>query len=102
MDWAAIKKELLSDPQTKREYQALAFEHELARSIIRRRLEKGLTQRQLAARAGTKQPAISRLESGASKPSLTLLERVADALDANVVVRIEPRPSRRRPTASRK
>ncbi len=66
------------------------------------------------ARAGTRQPtlaglsggsggpAISRLESGnakpsitlrerVAKPSITLLERVAKALDATVVVRIEPR-----------
>lgn len=92
MEWADVKKELLSDPATRREYNALAMEHELARSIIKRRLEKKLTQRQLATRAGTQQPVISRLESGTAKPSLTLLERVANALDADVVVRLEPHP----------
>ena len=100
MDWSDVKKELLRDPATKREYDALSFEHELARSIISRRLEKKLTQRQLATRAGTQQPVISRLESGTAKPSITLLERVAKALDADVVVRIEGRPSvpaKRRP-----
>ncbi len=93
MDWSEVKKELLRDPAMRVEYEALSFEHELARSIIRRRLEMKLTQRQLAARAGTRQPAISRLESGNAKPSITLLERVAKALDATVVVRIEPRAS---------
>lgn len=93
MEFGDIKKELLRDPATMREYEALALEHELARSIIKRRLEKKLTQRQLAARAGTRQPVISRLESGTAKPSLTLLERVAKALDADVVVRLEGRPA---------
>ena len=93
MEWDEVKQDLLRDPATKREYAALAFEHELSRSIIKRRLEKKLTQRQLAARAGTRQPVISRLESGRVKPSITLLERVAKALDADVVVRLEGRPA---------
>jgi transcriptional regulator with XRE-family HTH domain len=95
MEWNDLKKELLRDPATRREYDSLSFEHELARSIISRRLEKKLTQRQLAARAGTQQPVISRLESGSAKPSITLLERVAEALDATVVVRLEPRAATR-------
>ena len=99
MKWHDVKQGLLADPGVAREYDALKMEHELARSIIQRRLEKGLSQRQLAERADTKQPVISRLESGNSTPSLSLLQRVARALDADVVVRIEeqsaPRKTRR-------
>ncbi|MDZ4277706.1 MAG: helix-turn-helix transcriptional regulator [Dehalococcoidia bacterium] len=90
MNWKEVKRELLTDPRVAEEYEALEPEYQLARSILAQRLAKGLSQRQLAARAGTKQPAISRLEGGAAKPSLRLLERVADALDADVVVRLEP------------
>jgi len=96
MNWKDVKKELLSDPRVAEEYEALEPEYQLARSILARRLAKGLSQRQLAARARTKQPVISRLESGAAKPSLRLLERVAEALDADVVVRLEPHGRRAR------
>lgn len=43
------------------------------------RLRAGLTQRQLAARAGTSQPAIARWESGVVQPSL---ERLRDLIRA--------------------
>ena len=91
MNWKEVRKQMLADPKVKREYDALEPEFQLARSLISQRLAKGWSQRELADRVGTKQPVISRLESGATKPSLTLLERVARALDADVVVRIEPR-----------
>ena len=90
MNWKEIKREMLRNPEVAREYGALEPEYQLARSIISQRMAKGLSQRQLAQRVGTKQPVISRLESSSSKPSLTLLERVANALDATLVVRIEP------------
>jgi transcriptional regulator with XRE-family HTH domain len=90
MNWEEVKKDMLRNLRVAKEYQALEAEHQLARSILTQRLAKGLSQRQLAARARTKQPVISRLETGAGKPSLRLLERVANALDADVVVRLEP------------
>jgi transcriptional regulator with XRE-family HTH domain len=86
MDWKDVRRDLLRNPEVKREYDALEAEFQLASSLIARRLAKGLSQRQLANRIGTKQPVISRLESGESKPTLSLLKRVADALDAKVVV----------------
>lgn len=101
MKWHDVKREMLSNPDVAREYEALKMEHELARSIIRRRLEKGLSQRQLAERADTRQPVISRLESGNSTPSLSLLQRVAKALDADVVVRIEEQSAPRKKSRAR-
>ena len=103
MNWKEVKKEMLRDARVAEAYEALEPEHQLARSILARRLAKGLSQRQLASRAGTKQPVISRLESGTGKPSLRLLERVASALDADVVVRLEPHngKARTRPRAQR-
>ena len=46
----------------------------------------GLSQTELAHRVGTKQPVISRLESGAGNPTLDLLRRVAKALDTELHV----------------
>jgi len=91
MSWRELKREMLQNPAVAREYDGLTMEHELARSIIGRRLAKGLSQRQLAERASTRQPVISRLESGNATPSLSLLQRVANALDAEVVVELHAR-----------
>jgi hypothetical protein len=38
--WRDVQREMLSDPDVAREYDALKIEHELARSIIRRRIDK--------------------------------------------------------------
>ena len=102
MDLKDVKRELLKNPEVKRDYDALDAEFKLASTIIERRLAKGLSQRQLASRIGTKQPVISRLESGDSKPTLSLLKRVADALDAEVVVTLEDKGRRRAPKAAKR
>ena len=98
MDFEEVKRRLLKDPETRREYDALEAEYQLARSIIGRRIAKRMTQAQLATKAGTKQPVISRLESGNSKPSLALLQRVAEALDSRVIITLEETPKQRRAT----
>ncbi|MGQ0703587.1 MAG: helix-turn-helix transcriptional regulator [Gemmatimonadales bacterium] len=51
----------------------------------------GLTQEELARRAGTSQPAVARLESGEAAPNLATLERLAQAADCELEVRIVPR-----------
>lgn len=55
------------------------------------RILRGLTQEQLAEKVGTKQPSIARLESGRSTPNLDFLQRVAEALNTQVEIRIVPR-----------
>ncbi len=45
-----------------------------------------LTQRELAARMGTSQAAVARLEAGGTGASLTSLQKVAGALDLKVIV----------------
>lgn len=45
--------------------------------ILEARLKIGMTQEVLAKKMGTKQPAIARLERGASFPSLRMLDRMA-------------------------
>lgn len=85
--------ELKKDPEFARAYQERAPEFELARAIIRRRLDLGLTQAQLAAQAGTKQANISRLENAAGNPSFSLLQRVTRALHTQLVVTLAAAPS---------
>ena len=62
---------------------------DLADDILRFRMEKGWSQAELAEHAGTKQANISRLESGLSNPSVNFLQKIAKALDATIVLRLE-------------
>src|SRR5260221_4366153 len=60
----------------------------LARQLRDARERAGLTQGELAARAGTKQPNIARLESGRVVPRLALLQKIARALGRRLDVRL--------------
>ncbi len=92
MNWKEHKKRLLTEPEFKKEYEALAPEYKLASTLIRLRLAKGLTQEQLAKLLNTKQESIARLESGGSLPSLSTVKKVAKALDAELEINLRPKP----------
>lgn len=64
----------------------------IARFVIMRRAELGLTQEQLAERMGTSHSAISRIESGQHRTSVATLERLAHALEARFVMGFETGP----------
>ncbi|MGE5342266.1 MAG: helix-turn-helix domain-containing protein [Candidatus Omnitrophota bacterium] len=77
----ALLEEQLKSENFRVEYEALEEEFELAKEIIRLRKEAGLTQQQLAQKAGTSQPSIARLESGEYKNlTLTFLRKIGNAL----------------------
>lgn len=57
--------------------------------ICAARRRRGWTQEELARRTGTSQSAIARLESGRALPRMRTLRRLADALEARLVVRLE-------------
>lgn len=56
----------------------------LGQMVYDRRVELGLTQAELAERAGMTQPQLSRLESGGATPTVPLLIRLAAALSADL------------------
>jgi predicted transcriptional regulator len=84
-----MKAELLTDPTTKAEYDALAGEFAIAHELISARARAGLSQAEVAQRMGTTQSVVARLESGRRPPSLRTVQRYAQALGARAVVRIE-------------
>jgi ribosome-binding protein aMBF1 (putative translation factor) len=63
-------------------------------AVRERRLALGLSQVELATRAGMTQPALSRLEAGGVVPTIPLLERISIALDADLIVEIAPHAAR--------
>jgi DNA-binding XRE family transcriptional regulator len=78
-----LLKQRLKNKVFRNEYADLAEEFELAEEIIRLRVEKNMTQKDLARMAGTSQPAIARIESGRyNNVSMTFLKRIGKALDA--------------------
>ena len=81
-----FKKELLKDPEWKKGYDALELEFSIIEQVIRKRLDSGLSQKQLAEKIGTKQSAISRLEGGNISPSVAFLEKVAEALGGKLQI----------------
>ena len=62
----------------------------IGQAVRERRLALGLSQVELATRAGLTQPALSRLEAGGVVPTIPLLERISMALDAELIVDIAP------------
>lgn len=62
----------------------------IGEAVRDRRLALGLSQTELATRAGMTQPALSRLEAGGVIPTIPLLERISAALDADLIVQISP------------
>jgi transcriptional regulator with XRE-family HTH domain len=56
----------------------------LARNVRRLRLERGLSQEELAAEASTRQALVSEVESGDANPTLDSLARLAQALQVDL------------------
>lgn len=69
----------------------------LARELRKLREAAGLSQSELAAKVGTKQPGIARAESGEVMPTLDLVFKIASACGYRVALRFEPRKKERRP-----
>ena len=92
----SLKTRALARRDLREAYDALAEEFSFLGEILKARTEAGLTQAEVAARTGTTQSAIARLESGAAKhsPSIATLQRYAGALGH----RVEVRSAKRRAT----
>ena len=85
-----FKARALARPDVRREYETLEEEFEILDEILRARAEAGVTQAELAARIGTTQSAVARLETGLGKhsPSIGTLKRYASALGYRLQVRL--------------
>ena len=83
-----FKARLLANPKVGVEYDALAPEFEISAELVKARLRAGLSQAELAARMGTSQSTIARLESGQTLPTTKTLLRFAKATGSKIHVRL--------------
>jgi len=84
-----------NDPKRIAAYEQEIVNADLARKIFELRTEAGLSQRELAERVGTSASAICRLEDADYEGhSLSILKRIAEALDRRVEIRFLPKRTR--------
>lgn len=89
----------LAEPLTERGRAAYEDEARISQFrefVFRLRTQAGLTQGELAARMGTTQSAIARMECGGTQPTLATLEKLAAAVGHELVVAVSPRLSTNR------
>lgn len=82
--FAQLKREMLRDKAIRLAYEADRIEHEIISALIRKRIQKKLSQAQVAKKAKMHQSAIARLEGGRFSPTIETVSRVANALDVHV------------------
>ena len=87
--WNTYKQKLLKDPEFKRLYDESQPEFEIARAIIRARIEKKITQADLAEKMNPTQSVISRVEQARTSPSISFLKRLAAALNTTLQVQFK-------------
>ena len=83
-----LKGELLKNKDFCLEYESQNPEFQIACQIIEARIKKDMSQAELADKIHSGQAVISRLEGLNSKPSLSLLTKVAKALDTKIILTI--------------
>ena len=85
----------MKNPQFKAQYDALEEEFNLLDEVIKARKRAGLTQAEIAARMGTKAPAVARIEAGGGSkhhsPSIATLRRYAEAVGCKLKIEFVPR-----------
>jgi len=84
-----LKTRAFARPGVKKAYDDLGEEFAFLDEVLKARAEAGLTQAKVAARVGTTQSAIARLESAQRRhsPSIATLQRYAKALGYKVEIR---------------
>ena len=85
-NYQEFKKEMLSNPEIKAEYDDLEAEFDIIQAMIDARKKQNITQKELSERTGITQADISRIENGTRNPSLEMLKRLAKGLGMRLKV----------------
>ncbi|GAA1685088.1 hypothetical protein GCM10009745_31940 [Kribbella yunnanensis] len=87
--WDEVRGRRMGEPGAEVAYDAARRAFELGAAVRTMREERGWTQTRLAEAAGMTQSALARFEAGGTIPTLALLERIAQAFEARLVVRFD-------------
>ncbi|WMX45808.1 helix-turn-helix domain-containing protein [Streptomyces roseicoloratus] len=80
---------LVESPEVVAERAEIRLAMAFAKAVYDRRKELGLSQAEVAERAGLTQAKISRVEGADAVPTLSLLRRLAHALDASLTIALD-------------
>ena len=94
MNHEELKAKLLQDPATREAYENPPLALTIARAVVLRRRELGISQEQLAAALGTSQNQVWRIESGHANITIETLGQLAKVLNIPVSALI---PQERQP-----
>jgi len=85
-----FKARALRRPEVRKAYEDMEGEFAFLDEVLKARVSAGLTQAEVAARVGTTQSAIARLESAAPKhsPTIVTLQRYAKAMGYKLEIRL--------------
>lgn len=83
-----MKREALRDPEFRKEYEASEPKYALISAMLDARNKKGMTQAEIARRAGTTQSAVARFESGRTNPTLDFASRLSRAVGVKLEIRL--------------
>ena len=92
MTHEALKKRALQNTEVRKEFESLEVEFKLLDEMLSARKDAGLNQTEVAERMGTKQAAITRLESalssGTHSPTLATLKSYASAVGCHLDIKL--------------
>ncbi|MBI3888675.1 helix-turn-helix transcriptional regulator [Candidatus Nomurabacteria bacterium] len=83
-----LHNKMMKDPAFKKAYDDLEPEFAIVRAMIKMRIKNKMSQKDLAKKLGTKQPAIARFESGAYNPTISFLKKLSTALGGKLEIKI--------------
>ncbi len=77
---AHLRQKLATDPEFRQAWEEGRSRRKLGMLVLEKRMELGLSQRELAERVGTSQNRIYLIENSETNPTLDTLQRLADVL----------------------
>ncbi len=98
---AKLRERLLTDPEVKTEYDRLGPIFAMVGKMVEARQAAGLTQADIAARMGTSQSVVARLENARHMPTFDMVARYAAAIGRRLDIRLVPSDGRRSVSSER-
>lgn len=84
---AHLEETLEKDEDFRREWERNRGRRELGLHLLAKRLDRGLSQREVAQRVGTSQNRIYLLEKGEANPTLDTLQKLSEVLEFDLEIR---------------